>query len=152
NWQTPNTAVIATLTAAAKLGTATDSNLAPKVNGTNVEGLAWAPTSARPKQLLIGFRNPTQSTDAVVVSLLNADAVLTGASASFGEATLLDLNGLGIRAMAWSAIHNAVLVIGGPKAAGGPFRLFKWSGAPTDAATPVLDITNAPSDSAPEAI
>jgi hypothetical protein len=145
--------VITTLTNASKLGTATDPNLAPKVNGTNVEGLAWAPTVARPNQLLIGFRNPGQSASAIIVSLLNADAVLSGATASFGEASLLDLGGLGIRAMTWSAIHNAVLVIGGPRGTStGPFRLFKWSGLPGDAATVVQDISGIPSDSGPEGL
>jgi hypothetical protein len=34
----------------------------------------------------------------------------------------------------------------------GPFRLFKWSGAPNDPVAAVLDVTNAPSDASPEAI
>jgi len=153
NWTTPNTAVLATLAAASNLGTATDANLAPMANGTNIEGLAWAPTTARPNQLLIGFRNPPQGGAAIVVSLLNAAEVLTGATARFGEATLLDLGGLGIRAMAWSPLHTAVLLIAGPRTdAAGPFRLFKWSGAAADLPVAVQDITGVPSASAPEAI
>jgi hypothetical protein len=50
-----------------------------------------------------------------LVSLLNADAVLTGSIPSFGEAILLDLGGLRVRARTWSPVHNAVLMIGGPK-------------------------------------
>jgi len=153
NWTTPNTAVLSTLATASNLGTATDANLAPLANGTNMEGLAWAPTTARPNQLLIGFRNPPQGGAAIVVSLLNAAEVLTGATARFGEATLLDLGGLGIRAMAWSPLHAAVLLIAGPRTdAAGPFRLFKWSGAATDLPVAVQDITGVPSASAPEAI
>jgi hypothetical protein len=153
NWVTPNTSVISTLNTASQLSKGTDANLAPKVNGTNVEGLTWAPTASRPNQLLIGFRNPGQSAAAIIVSLLNPDAVLGGATAQFGEATLLDLGGLGIRAMTWSAVHNAVLLIGGPRPAGsGPFKLYKWSGSPADAATYVQDITGIPSDSGPEGI
>lgn len=152
NWATPNSSVISTLHAAANLSQGTDANLAPKVNGTNIEGLTWAPTASRPNQLLIGFRNPTQGSSAIIVSLLNADAVLTGATASFGEATLLDLGGLRVRGMTWSPLHQAVLILGGPKDAGGPFRLYKWSGVSTDPAIAVQDITNAPSDSGPEAI
>jgi hypothetical protein len=153
NWVTPNPSVIATLTAAASLGTATDADLAPKVDGTNIEGLTWAPTAARANQLLIGFRNPTQGTQAIVVSLLNADAVLAGATAQLGEASLLDLGGLGIRALTWSPVHQAVLLIAGPQdASAGPFQLFEWSGLPTDAPSLIQAITNAPSDSAPEAI
>ena len=153
NWATPNTTVIATLTAKSNLGTSTDSSLAPLAGGTNIEGLAFAPTATRPNQLLIGFRSPAQGTSAIVVSLLNATDVLTGATAQFGEAALLDLGGLGIRAMAWSPPHNAVLLIAGPRDdSTGPFRLFKWSGAPADAPVAVQDITGVPSSSAPEAI
>ena len=153
NWATPNTTVIATLTAKSNLGTSTDTSLAPLAGGTNIEGLAWAPTASRPNQLLIGFRSPAQGTSAIVVSLLNATDVLTGATAQFGEAALLDLGGLGIRAMAWSPPHNAVLLIAGPRDdSAGPFRLFKWSGAPADAPVAVQDITGVPSSSAPEAI
>ena len=76
NWITPNTAVIATLTASSNLGRATDPRSPPLAGGTNIEGLAWVPTAARPNQLLIGFRNPLQGGKAIVVSLLNADAVV----------------------------------------------------------------------------
>lgn len=153
NWDSPNTAVIATLTAASNLSEMTDESLVPLAGGTNIEGLTWAPTGSRPDQLLIGFRNPSQGRNAIVVSLLNAPAVLGGAPARFGEAALLDLGGLGIRAMAWSAPHQAVLLIAGPRdAAAGPFRLFKWSGAAADIPVVVREITGVPSDSAPEAI
>ncbi|HEX6764628.1 MAG TPA: DUF3616 domain-containing protein [Polyangiaceae bacterium] len=152
NWTTPNPAVIATLNAAANLGEPEDSDLAPKADGTSIEALAWAPTATRPSQLLVGFRNPTQSADAIVVSLLNADAVLAGATASFGEATLLDLGGLGLRAMAYSPLHAAVLVIAGPTADDGPFRLFRWSGLPSTAPVAIRDVTNAPADASAEAI
>jgi hypothetical protein len=153
NWTTPDTALLATLTAASNLTRATDPALPPLAAGTNIEGLAWAPTAARPNQLLIGFRNPVQAGKAIVVSLLNADAVVAGVSAQFGEATLLDLGGLGIRGMAWSATHASVLLIGGPQTdAAGPFRLFKWSGAAADVPVAVADITSVPTVSSPEAI
>jgi hypothetical protein len=152
-WTTPNAAVIATLTAASNLGKASDPTLAPLAGGTNIEGLAWLPTAARPSQLLIGFRNPLQDGKAIVVSLLNADAVVAGVTARFGEATLLDLGGLGVRGMAWSPAHDAVLLIAGPQTdAAGPFRLFKWSGAAADPPIAVADITSVPTASSPEAI
>jgi hypothetical protein len=87
------------------------------------------------------------------VSLLNAYAVVAGVNAHFGEAILLDLGGLSIRGMAWSAAHDAVLIIGGPQTdAAGPFRLFKWSGAAADLPIAVGDITGVPTASAPESI
>ena len=120
--------------------------------GTNIEGLAWAPTAARPNQLLIGFRNPPQGGKAIVVSLLNADAVVTGATAQFGEASARS-RGLGNRGMTWSPTHAAVLLIAGPQTdVAGPFRLYKWSGAAGDAPIAVADITGVPAASAPESI
>jgi hypothetical protein len=152
NWASPNASVIATLAAASNLGVSEDEDLAPEADGTSIEALAWFPTAVRPKQLLVGFRNPTQGGDAVVVSLLNADALLTGTTASFGEATLLDLGGLGLRAMTWSPLHGALLLLAGPKAAGGPFRLLSWSGPPSTAPVLVRELTGLPADSSPEAL
>jgi hypothetical protein len=154
NWVSPDLTVIATLTAAANLGKATDVNLAPKVNGINIEGLAWLPTVQRPKQLVLGFRNPLQGTDAILVSLLNADAVVTGAKPQFGEATRLGLGGLRVRGMAWSPLHSAVLILAGPKDAGapGPFRLYRWSGVPGASPVLVTQLLDWPADSGPEAI
>ncbi len=152
NWQTPDSDVISSLASASELDVSTDSDLAPKVNGTSIEGLAWLPTSERPNQLLIGFRNPEQGGSAILVSLLNADAVVTGATPSFGEAVLLDLAGLAIRGMAWSPVHQAVLVLAGPRQTEtSPFRLFQWSGVPSDAPVAVQDITP-PAGSAAEGI
>jgi len=153
NWATPDSAVIAALTTASNLSRATDPALPPMAGGTNIEGLAWAPTAARPNQLLIGLRNPPQDGKAIVVSLLNADAVVTGATAQFGEAMLLDLAGLGIRGMTWSPVHAAVLLIAGPQTdVAGPFRIYKWSGAAGSAPIAVADITGVPAASAPESI
>lgn len=153
NWLTPNASVIATLDTAAGLSKTTDADLAPKVNGANIEGLAWLPTASRPKQLVIGFRNPLQGSDAILVTLLNADAVLGGAVAQFGEAILLDLGGLRVRGMAWSPVHAAMLILGGPKdGTAGPYRLYKWSGVADQAPVLVQNITSFPSDSGPESI
>jgi hypothetical protein len=153
NWATPHAGVIATLTASSSLSKSTDANLAPLTDSTNIEGLALTPTASRPNQLLIGFRSPTQGGSAIVVSLLNATEVIGGATAQFGEAALLDLGGLGIRAMAWSQLHAAVLFIAGPQDdSAGPFRLYKWSGAVGDPPAVVQTIANVPSLSSPEAI
>ena len=153
NWVTPDAAVLTTLTASSNLTRATDPALPPLAGGTNIEGLAWLPDATRPNQLLIGFRSPLQGGKAIVVSLLNADAVIAGVTARFGEATLLDLGGLSIRSMTWSPVHEAILLIAGPLTdAAGPFKLFKWSGAANDAPIAVGDITGAPTTSAPEAI
>jgi hypothetical protein len=152
NWVTPDSAIITLLNSTSQLGQDKVANLAPKVDGTNIEGMTQLPNADYPGQLVIGFRNPHASSDAILVTLRNADAVLGGAKASFGEAIQLDLGGLGVRSLAWSSMHDAVLILAGPKDGGnGPFRLFRWSGKVGEAATLVQDLT-APSDSAPEAI
>ncbi len=149
-WTTPDPAVIAALDASSKLATATDPNLAPEQQGTNIEGLAADDAGG----LLIGFRNPRPGGRAIVVRLANPSAVASGLGApQFTGAASLDLGGLGIRGMAWSDEHRAVLVLAGPHDGGapGPFRLYKWSGALT--AAPVLAATlAAPANSAPEAV
>src|SRR4029079_16624237 len=75
NWATPDTAVIAALTTASGLDKATDPTLAPLAGGTNIEGLAWAPTAARPNQLLIGPRKPPHAAQALLVSLADAETL-----------------------------------------------------------------------------
>lgn len=147
NWATPNTTVIAALTTSSKLGDNNEAVLAPEMMGTNIEALANDGTG----KLLIGFRNPRPGNKAIVVSLENPDTALAG-TARFGAAAELDLGGLGIRSMTYSAVHQAVLIIAGPHdAANGPFKLYSWSGVLTDAATFVVNITP-PAQASPEAV
>jgi hypothetical protein len=152
NWITPNLEVITLLADRSQLGAASVPDLAPKLNGTCIEGLAAVPTAMNADRLLIGLRNPQYQSKAIVVSLLNPGAVLTQQiKPSFGEAILLDLGGLGIRAMAYSPFHGAVLIIGGPIDEGGPFKLYKWTGDPADPPSLVQDLV-VPTSSAPEGI
>jgi Protein of unknown function (DUF3616) len=153
NWVTPHAEVIALLNARSQLGTQTVPDLAPNVNGTTIEGLAAVPTPTHPERLLIGFRNPQVQSNAIVVSLLNPDAVVSQSlDPSFGEAILLDLGGLGVRAMAYSSFHGAVLLVGGPiDDSAGPFKLYRWTGAAADPPVYVQDLV-VPASSAPEAI
>jgi len=147
NWDTPDPALIAALDASSQLDRATRANLAPENEGTNIEGLAALPSGP----LVIGFRNPRPNSRAIVVTLTNPDAVVAGQPAHFGAAAELDLGGLGIRGMAWSPAHAAVLIIAGSHASGGPFRIYRWSGTLGDAPVVAADVT-APASGAPEAI
>jgi hypothetical protein len=147
NWDAPSTTVIAALTASSKLTDNAEANLAPELMGTNIEALANDGTGT----LLIGFRNPRPGNKAIVVSLVNPDAALTG-TARFGAAAELDLGGLGIRGMTYSAVHQAVLIIAGPHdGANGPFKLYTWSGVLTATPTFVTNLTPPP-ETAPEAV
>jgi Protein of unknown function (DUF3616) len=92
------------------------------VDGLNIEGLAA--TSAG--HLLIGFRNPVPGGRALIVPLLNPDAVIEGQPVQLGQPILLDLGGLGIRDMAqW---QDEFVIIAGPYNNTGQFKLFTWTG------------------------
>jgi hypothetical protein len=148
NWTSPDTSVISLLDSRSRLSVSTVAELAPKLQGTNVEGLAALPGTG----LVLGFRNPQSGSSAVLVTLTNPDAVVAGATAKFGRALLVDLGGQGIRGMAWSEAHQAVLLLSGPfDETPGPFALWKWSGDASSIPVKVMDLT-APLDSAPEAV
>ena len=109
-----------------------DPAKAPKEPGAiNVESLC-----ADHERLLIGFRNPQVGGKALVIPLLNPEAVARGTGpAKFDKPILLDLGGLGIRDMAhWG---DGFLVIAGDikdrfDAAVKPSRLYCWKGGEQD--------------------
>ena len=145
-------AILDALVAATRLDLPNATTLAPEQAGLNIEGLARAPLPDAPERMVIGLRNPRPSGRAIVVSLMNASAVIAGAPARFGEATELDLVGLGIRGLTWSDALQTVLVLAGPHdAAAGPFRLYRWSGAPGAPAVFIRDLV-VPADMQAETI
>ena len=101
--------------------------LAPKDEGLNIEALAALPNGSG---LLIGLRNPKLGGKALILTLMNPGALMTGAetAARFDAPILLNLHGLGLRAMAYSSSSNVFLLVAGPSGSGGPFKLFQWSG------------------------
>ena len=99
------------------------STLAPKEPGAlNIEGLA----ATAEGHLLLGFRNPTPHRKALVIPLLNPNEVVDGKSPKFGDAILLDLDGLGIRDMAF--FEGSYFIIAGPSHSGTGFQFYRWSG------------------------
>lgn len=91
--------------------------------GFNIEGLAAGPADA----LYVGLRNPLYQGRALVVPLLNPQAVThEGKPAQLGPVLELDLQGLGIRDLARAG--DRWLVLGGPAEKGGRHRLFLWEG------------------------
>lgn len=86
--------------------------------GLSIEGLATTPEHG----LLIGFRNPLAGGDnendylkngkAILVHLLNPLALLQGQAAQFAEPIELDLDGLGIRDIAWRQDYQYLIVAG----------------------------------------
>ncbi len=106
------------------------ADLAPKKDGFNIEGMAAAPDG---KSMLIGMRNPTKGGEALLFPIENAaDLLKTGsASAALGRVRELDLEGRGIRDIAWSPAHQEYLIIGGQANDDDPgpgFAVFRWTG------------------------
>lgn len=101
------------------------SELAPKERGgLNIEGMTRRPDGT---SVLLGFRNPRPEGKALTVPLLNPLQVTEGARAQFGEPRLLDLGGLGVRAL--SLWRGQYLIIAGAIADEADSHLFIWDGA-----------------------
>jgi hypothetical protein len=97
------------------------AELPPKSPGAlNIEGLCATSDGA----LLIGFRNPVPQGKALVVPLLNPSDVIGGKRAQFGEPMLLDLDGLGIRSIAYW--RDRYIIVAGPTDGHGASHLCEW--------------------------
>lgn len=130
----------ALLTERSHLEDPSDASLAPTVNGVSIEALTSLPGNT---PLAIGFRNPLHDGNAIMVTLGNADAVISGATPAFGDIFTMDLGGLGFRAMTFDPERNVVWIIAGPtSAADAPFALYRWSGAIGEA--PVMETALTP--------
>jgi Protein of unknown function (DUF3616) len=97
--------------------------------GLNIEALEITPDGQR---LLIGFRSPLQNGHALIASVENPAAVFEADAAPQISNTLqtLNLDGHGIRDMAFIAPLGGYLVISGPVSREGEFGLWFWSGEP----------------------
>lgn len=99
------------------------SLLSPKdYEAFNIEGLSATPEG----HLLIGFRNPVPEGKALLIPLLNPNGVIQGEPGRFGEAIQLDLDGLGIRDLAW--YRGTYLISAGPYDGRGSFHFYRWAG------------------------
>jgi hypothetical protein len=98
------------------------ARLAPEADGLNIEGLA----ATADGKLLIGLRSPLQQQRALLIPLDNPDEVIAGGPARFGAPIELDLGGRGIRSI--ERFGSSYLIVGGPTADHGSFKLFRWSG------------------------
>ena len=138
------------------------------LNGFNMEGLCFAPDGVT---AYLGFRTPlvngsgpttnvAQRTHALVVPLLNMSELVTNnpvrgpGKARFGTPFTLNLGRRGIRSLDTSYPGNYLITAGPTGAASSPpvspgnFRLFTWTGNPSNA--PVERLTTFPSGYTPE--
>jgi Protein of unknown function (DUF3616) len=107
--------------------------------GYNVEGLSMAPGSAT--TAYVAFRAPivpaSARTLALIVPVTNFTSLLsnlgggTAGSAMFGAPIQLALGGRGIRSLECSV--DGCLIVAGPSDESASFRIFTWTGDPSDA-------------------
>jgi len=107
----------------ARFGLQAAAELPPKAaGGLNVEGL----TARAEGGAFIGFRSPTPGARALLVALLNPADVVRGRRARFGDPILLDLGGLGIRAL--SSWRGRYLIVAGHHSNEAASQLYTWDG------------------------
>lgn len=107
----------------ARFDLASASQKAPKQPGAfNIEGLTAMPDGG----LLIGFRNPIPGGSALLVPMTNPETVIGGAPPKFGDPILLDLGGLGVRAISFE--RDRYVIIAGPFNGEGACHLYQWRG------------------------
>jgi hypothetical protein len=123
---------------------ATPGVIPESINGYNIEGLALAPDNTT---AYVAFRAPLEPasnrSDALIIQVTNFTSLLsstgggTQGSATFGAPILLDLGGRGIREIQRNASNQYVIIAGSTGSTTGTapndFRLFTWTGNPTDA-------------------
>ncbi|MBP5973082.1 type I secretion C-terminal target domain-containing protein [Brasilonema sp. CT11] len=123
---------------------ATPGVIPESTNGYNIEGLTIAPNNTT---AYVAFRAPLEPasnrSDALIVPVTNFTSLLsstgggTQGSATFGAPILLDLGGRGIREIQRNASNQYVIIAGSTGSSTGTapndFRLFTWTGNPTDA-------------------
>ena len=103
-------------------------------NGFNIEGLTVAPDG---RTAFLGFRAPLFVTNgrphALIVPVVNLPELIDSPApvARFGPPIVIDLGGRGIRSI--ETLSNLVLIVAGPAAERGDFRLFVWDGQPNHA-------------------
>jgi hypothetical protein len=102
----------------------------------NVEGLTATPDG----KLLVGLRNPIPAGKALIVTIENPAEVIEGNSARLAAPIEIDLGGLGIRSMEWSAGRKKYVIVAGAYDGEDKSRLFLWSGSATEAPQPLADV------------
>lgn len=121
--------------ALAPFGLAEAAERPPKAPG----GLAIEGMTARPEGgVFIGFRNPVPDGKALIVPIENPLALAEGERARIGAPRLLDLGGLGVRALSWW--RGSYLILAGPIDTGPAPRLYRWDGTSEVATLVPLDL------------
>ncbi len=99
-------------------------------NNLNIEGLAYDNAGNR---LLIGLRQPVIDGLSAILALPNPDSAFSENEAEMLKLILLDLDGEGIRALAFDPLLNGFLIISRREEKDADFSLWCWSGAENQA-------------------
>ena len=111
------------------------AELPPKApGGLNIEGMAPRVEGG----VWLGFRNPLPQGRALLVPLLNPQAMVLGAKTEFGDPLLLDLGGRGVRALGYW--RGRYLIVAGAFDGSSAAALFSWDGAGAVRALPAPTI------------
>lgn len=113
--------------------------------GLNIEGIAALPNG----NLLIGLRSPTNPSansqsprQAIAVELVNPLRSVTTNKATLGNVYLWQLDGAGIRDLAYDATQRQLVILSGPPGAGQAFKLWTWDGHAAAHPMQVKDLAN----------
>jgi hypothetical protein len=103
--------------------------------GINIEGLAATDGGS----LLIAMRNPLVDGKAIVVPLHHPNSLISGETSApqLGEPILLDLGGLGIRAIQRVDSSGTYLIAAGRTGKGKRSRIFRWEKTRSDIIVPL---------------
>jgi hypothetical protein len=119
----------ALLAAYPQLAAAAELRAVKTQGGLNIEAIEFCPDSGR---LWLGLRSPLQDGKAILVGVDNPDALFEDPSPRLArDLVTLDLEGNGLRGMAWIEALNGYLLIAGPVAREQRhFQLWFWRGQP----------------------
>jgi len=120
-----------------KFGELDKSPTIPEKGGINIEGL----TATRDGKLLIAFRSPLSDKKALLVPLENPDELVEGKTeqARFGAPFKLNLDGLGVRDVAYWKQKDIYLILAGSVGSESVFKLYQWQGSAEQQPTLLTD-------------
>ena len=96
-----------------------------KANDINIEGLVY---DEKDDSLLVGFRSPLKDGKAIIIGIKNFKSMfLKQEKTLFTQATLLNLNGMGIRDISYDSQKKGYWIIAGSsQQRNGTFQLWFW--------------------------
>ena len=106
-----------------------------ETEGLNIEGLTF---NKRGDQLWLGFRTPLKNKQAIIVVIENPQGIFEQEDPQLAKREiLLDLDGAGIRGLAYAPRLDGYLILAAREQEKNSFKMWFWNGNPSDAARKV---------------